>query len=429
MHLTIKNIANNISLYSKYLPDFYFAAILFGQVFFSSIANIFYVENRGVMLVLRFLIMLLSYWYILSHLRRGRAHYLRSLWIACLASFWIIYSFRLFFDLYVSGVALALPAWELFAWILGSSLPIAICSFLFAVQNRLSPILFGQTKYGLCLLGLSIVCFVVNPGPSQGAFYLEHLNAITCANSGCALFFLCFGKILVSKSSYNNLHYSQVIEWAGMAVGLFIVVYSATRGVLLATFLITILSSFLFRSTLKNLVTIQRKIFLLFVPMFFGAIFVASRSPLLLEKLFTSRAPETILTRLEFWRVSAEQFATSPLLGTGFGLQELLGSLEIEKGIYYPHNYLLESLALGGIIMTIPLIYCIFFSVIDFHRRAKFDHSVFPLWLLGAQALTYSMHNGHLGDFPFFWMIFGLIAGSKYRLKNAFNSELAKVND
>ena len=429
MHLTIKNIANNISLYSKYLPDFYFAAILFGQVFFSSIANIFYVENRGVMLVLRFLIMLLSYWYILSHFRRGRAHYLRSLWIVCLASFWIIYSFRLFFDLYVSGVALALPAWELFAWSLGSSLPIAICSFLFAAQNRLSPILFGQTKYGLCLLGLSIVCFVVNPGPSQGAFYLEHLNAITCANSGCALFFLCFGKILVSKSSYNNLHYSQVIEWAGMAVGLFIVVYSATRGVLLATFLITLLSSFLFRSTLKNLVTIQRKIFLLFVPMFFGAIFVASRSPLLLEKLFTSRAPETILTRLEFWRVSAEQFATSPLLGTGFGLQKLLGSLEIEKGIYYPHNYLLESLALGGIIMTIPLIYCIFFPVINFHRRAKFDPSVFPLWLLGAQALTYSMHNGHLGDFPFFWMIFGLIAGSKYRLKNAFNSELAKVND
>ena len=185
---------------------------------------------------------------------------------------------------------------------------IAICSFLFAAQNRLSPILFGQTKYGLCLIGLSIVCFVVNPGPSQGAFYLEHLNAITCANSGCALFFLCFGKILVSKSSCNNLHYSQVIEWAGMAVGLFIVVYSATRGVLLATFLITILSSFRFRSTLKSLVTIQRKIFLLFVPMFFGAIFVASRTPLLLEKLFTSRAPESIHTRLEFWRVSLKRF-------------------------------------------------------------------------------------------------------------------------
>ena len=198
---------------------------------------------------------------------------------------------------------------------------------------------------------------------------------------------------------------------------------------LLATFLITILSGFLFRSTLKIFSNqFKEKSFCcsfqcFLVPYLWQVVL------LLLEKLFTSRAPETILTRLEFWRVSAEQFATSPLLGNGFGLQKLLGSLEIEKGIYYPHNYLLESLALGGIIMTIPLIYCIFFPVINFHRRAKFDPSVFPLWLLGAQALTYSMHNGHLGDFPFFWMIFGLIAGSKYRLKNAFNSELAKVND
>lgn len=429
MHLTTKNIATNVSLYSKYLPHLYFAAILFGQVFLSSVANIFHVENRGVMLGLRFLIMLLSYSYILSHFRRRKACYFRSLWIVCLASFWIIYSFRLFFDVYVSGVALALPAWELFAWSLGSSLPIAICSFLFAAQNRLSPMVFGQTKYGVFLLGLSIVCFVVNPGLSQGAFYLEHLNAITCANSGCALFFLCFGKILVSKSSHKNLHSSQVIEWAGIVVGLFIVVYSATRGVLLATFMITIASIFFFRTTLKIPVSVQRKIFLLLVSVFFGAIFVASRSPLLLEKLFTSRAPETVLTRLEFWRVSAEQFTTSPLLGTGFGLQELLGNLEIEKGIYYPHNYLLESLAIGGIIMTIPLIYCILFPVINFHKRAKFDPSVFPLWLLGAQALIYSMHNGHLGDFPFFWMIFGIMAGSKYRLKDSVDSELAYVND
>ena len=383
MRLTLKNIVHNISLHSKYLPNLYFAAILFGQVFLSSIANIFSVENRVVMLVLRSLIMLLSYWYIFSNFRRGKAYYFRSLWIVCLAFFWIIYSFRLFFDLYVSGVALALPAWELFAWSLGSSLPIAICSFLFAAQNCLSSILFRQTYYGVFLLGLSIVCFLVDPGPSQGAFYLDHLNAITCANAGCSLFFLCFGKILASKSSCDDLHISQSIEWSGMAIGLFIVIYSATRGVLFATILITFLSILLFRPTLKILALVQRKIFLLLASLFFGAIFVASRSPLLLEKLFTSRAPETVLTRLEFWRVSAEQFTINPLLGTGFSLQELLGSLEIEKGIYYPHNYLFESLAVGGFIMTIPLVYCIFFPAINFHRRAKFDPSVFPLWLLG----------------------------------------------
>ena len=41
-----------------------------------------------------------------------------------------------------------------------------------------------------------------------------------------------------------------------------------------------------------------------------------------------------------------------------------------------------------------------------------------------AQAFIYSMHNGHLGDFPFFWMAIGIIAGSMYRIKvgNGVNS-------
>ena len=429
MHLNIKSIAKLISLFSKYLPHLYLAAILFGQVFLSSISNILHLENRGVMLVWRLLMMVLSYWYIFLHFRYGKAHYFRNIWIVCLTTFWIIYSLRLFFDQYISGVALALPAWELFAWSLGSSLPIAICSFLFAAQNRLLSILFGQAKCGVCLLGVSIVCFLVNPGPSQGAFYLEHLNAITCANAGCTLFLLCFAKILVSKSSCNNLHSSQLIEWTGVAVGLFIVIYSATRGVLLATFLITICSFFFFRPSPKSLVSGKIRNSLLLVVLTLAVMFVASRSPLLLEKLFTSRAPDTILTRLEFWRITAEQFIINPLFGTGFGLQELLGSLEIEKGIYYPHNYLFESLAVGGIIMTLPLIYCMLFPVINFHEKAKFDPSVFPLWLLGVQALIYSMHNGHLGDFPFFWMTFGVMAGTKYRINNGVYFESVNVND
>ena len=79
--------------------------------------------------------------------------------------------------------------------------------------------------------------------------------------------------------------------------------------------------------------------------------------------------------------------------------------------------------------MTLPLIYCMLFPVINFHKKAKFDPSIFPLWLLGVQALIYSMHNGHLGDFPFFWMIFGVMAGTKHRINNGVYSESVNVND
>ena len=113
-------------------------------------------------------------------------------------------------------------------------------------------------------------------------------------------------------------------------------------------------------------------------------------------------------------------------MGIGFHLQEILGKLEIEKGIYYPHNYLFESLAVGGILMTLPLFYCMFSPMVSFYKKLRNDPTFLPSGLMLAQAFIYSMHNGHLGDFPFFWMAIGIIAGSKYQRKigNSLNSQL-----
>ena len=74
---------------------------------------------------------------------------------------------------------------------------------------------------------------------------------------------LCFFLFwyLLYKSYCNNLRSSQSIELAGIAVGLFIVIYSVTRGVLLATVLITLVSIFLFRASLEFLVSIKVKLF------------------------------------------------------------------------------------------------------------------------------------------------------------------------
>jgi O-antigen ligase len=141
-----------------------------------------------------------------------------------------------------------------------------------------------------------------------------------------------------------------------------------------------------------------------------------STSPALMDKLFTENRSISVFTRLEFWKTTIEQISNNPFLGVGFRLQEILGSLVIEKGIYYPHNYVLESLAIGGIVMTLPLLYCMLFPGLDFYKKIKLTPSNFPMGLLLAQALIYSMHNGHLGDYPFFWMIIGMMAGSKYRI-------------
>ena len=408
-----------------HITDIYLALILFGQVFLSSIANLLSVDNRLVMLVLRFSIMIFSYGYIYFFLRDKRIQNYFNLWTLSVVLFWFLYLIRLFFDVYVSGVSLALPLWELLAWSLGSSLPIAICSYILASQQSLDSALIRQIKYGVLLLGISTICFLVDPGLAQGRFYLEHLNAITCANAGCALVLLCFARIMLCKINPTEIDSSRLITYSGILIGSFIIIYSATRGVLLASLLIISASVLLLRSRLNFTGFMKSKYSLQLVAVFSALVLLISTSPHLVEKLFTPRSASTVLTRLEFWKISFEQFVANPFMGIGFHLQEILGKLEIEKGIYYPHNYLFESLAIGGISMTLPLFYCMFFPMIGFYKNLKIDPNVLPSGLMATQAFFYSMHNGHLGDFPFFWMAMGIIAGSKYRIKigNGINSQ------
>ena len=408
-----------------HITDIYLALILFGQVFLSSIANLLSVDNRLVMLVLRFSIMIFSYGYIYFFLRDKRIQNYFNLWTLSVVLFWFLYLIRLFFDVYVSGVSLALPLWELLAWSLGSSLPIAICSYILASQQSLDSALIRQIKYGVLLLGISTICFLVDPGLAQGRFYLEHLNAITCANAGCALVLLCFARIMLCKINPTEIDSSRLITYSGILIGSFIIIYSATRGVLLASLLIISASVLLLRSRLNFTGFMKSKYSLQLVAVFSALVLLISTSPHLVEKLFTPRSANTVLTRLEFWKISFEQFVANPFMGIGFHLQEILGNLEIEKGIYYPHNYLFESLAIGGILMTLPLFYCMFFPMIGFYKNLKIDPNVLPSGLMATQAFFYSMHNGHLGDFPFFWMAMGIIAGSKYRIKigNGINSQ------
>ena len=75
--------------------------------------------------------------------------------------------------------------------------------------------------------------------------------------------------------------------------------------------------------------------------------------------------------------------------------------------------------------MTLPLFYCIFFPMVSFYKKLRNDPALLPSGLIVAQAFIYSMHNGHLGDFPLFWMAVGIIAGSIYRIKvgNGINGQ------
>ena len=65
-----------VSQLRVHVPSIYLSLILFGQVFLSSVANLLSVDNRLVMLALRFSIMIFSYGYIYFFLRDKRMQFI-----------------------------------------------------------------------------------------------------------------------------------------------------------------------------------------------------------------------------------------------------------------------------------------------------------------------------------------------------------------
>ena len=156
--------------------------------------------------------------------------------------------------------------------------------------------------------------FLLNLGIQQGAFYLQDLNPITCDNAGLALFLLCFSRVLLKKITRSDFNVSTFITFLGIAIGLFLAFFSATRGVIIAMGLIVLLTTFYLRSHLQLYLFCSRKFILSSAGSLLLIGLSASVSTRLIGKLFTSRALGTIIIWLEMWRQSLSECLHNPLV-------------------------------------------------------------------------------------------------------------------
>ena len=99
----------------------FLALLLFGQVFFSTLAYFFGVENRLFILPFRGLMALYSLYVVLINIVANKSRFLDGFPLS-LVIFWFVYFARLLIDYFLSGVAIALPIWEFFVWGIGGCL-------------------------------------------------------------------------------------------------------------------------------------------------------------------------------------------------------------------------------------------------------------------------------------------------------------------
>ena len=392
------------------IASFVLSFALFGQVFLSSIVNVLSLDNRSVMLVFRLCLMLVNVGYILFSIYQKKSlSIVCKSWINVITFFWSLYMIRLFYDVFLVKVSPSVPYWELMAWGLGSSLVSGVAACLFAPFKNLGVVLYKSIEYGVILLGISVICFAFQ-GIRTRWFYLDHLNAITAANAGCSLVLLSLSSLIARDYCLNNYCYSKYVSFLGIIIGSFIVVFSATRGAILAMVIVSLVGIRSVRFSPSSQFSFSAPRLLITLSLVIFIVGVLSYSDLLIDKIFTSRLWDTVL-RIEFWKLCFREFLSSPLYGIGFNIQSLLGELEIEQGIYFPHNYIFESLAIGGLLLTLPLLGCFLIPIIRLFNFKGFDFTCICLSLLASQVIIYSMHNGHLGEYPAFWLILGLVAG------------------
>ena len=177
-------------------------------------------------------------------------------------------------------------------------------------------------------------------------------------------------------------------------------IYAGSRGALLA-FVCAFLVIF-FVSKFNKLWAL--------VPLLFSAYLLIQFDPSdLVGRLSTAGSDLNSVLRLSAIHESIRVFLAHPFLGAGFGYHLDLSASVGYPQMWYPHNFIFESLALGGLFLTIPLLTCF---VLAIRSCVGFlGHSSMTEWwriAILVQATGYVAFSGHLANVPLFWIALGL---------------------
>lgn len=394
---SIKASASKIQLPSFH-PSIFITLLLFGQVFFSTLSYFLGVENRLFILPFRGLIALYSLYVVLRNIATNRSIFLEAFPLS-LAAFWFVYFAKLLLDHFILGVSIALPIWEFSAWGIGGCfLPSFACYLLSGNSiSRRGQYSMPLLSWGLFLLGSSALFFVFSGGLNlQHRFELPSLNSINVSHSFFVLSLFALSCLVYRHCSTLKSLYAAVVCAFGILMG----ISAGSRGALLA---------FICSCVVIFLVSNFNKLWALIL-LASSAVLLAQFDPSgLLVRLTAAGSDLNSILRLSAILESMRVFWAHPFVGAGFGYHLNLSASVGSSQMWYPHNLISESLALGGIVLTIPLISCILLSVCSCIRfwRSSSSSELWRVALL-VQAFGYVTFSGHLSNVPMFWIALGL---------------------
>ncbi len=406
MRILNSYIRSNFFTDPSNLLSAFLSILLFAQIPVSFLAFEAGFPNRSSMLLLRGLTLIISSLCIIAFSQIKRKARLGK-WVLIILFFWIFYIVRLFFDTTFLGISTTIPTWEILAWAIGVTLipALAIYSISSRCITKLKPSLIISS--GLILLGISAISFSINFNPLENRFLLPDLNPIPAGHAGTSLFLISLCSLLNNKRDGEKSHESYV-QFLGVVLGTAITLASSTRSAFGSLVIGFIMISILQTGQI-NVKSKLLKIWTGLTLITLSCLLLGGSG--LIQKIQTIGQGASELNRIVLASVGLQAWLESPVQGIGFKMHKLLGDVFPELSHYYPHNFIVESLLIGGFLLGLILISFILFTLWRSFLLIKLSKE--DLWLvcLWMQGLVYVMFSGHLGNVPLFWFSSAAICG------------------
>jgi O-antigen ligase len=324
--------------------------------------------------------------------------------VAALVMFWAIYGGRLIWDQWLSPTELVIGAPELLKMLVNSTL-IPVIALPWVLPRRLSlRVLDGSVLLGNLSLAFGLLVFVFRTGEARTYFTrfgFSDLNPIPAGHSSASLVICSVILLLVGSRTRGPLHLG---TWCnglfGLLLGLAGIQFSLTRSALLALLpMVLVVLWYLLRWR-----GISRWLVLsAFVPL---AAVLLPRLQAVLQRGVPADA--SVSGRLIRFQACWDVIRQHPLAGLGFQSQRLLEQLPEPAKNWYPHNLVLESLMIGGVVLFLLLV--IFTGTVLWTGLQLFGVSApdgataQAFTLLWLQGLIHALFSGHLAMLPAFWV-------------------------
>ncbi|HAP15116.1 MAG TPA: hypothetical protein DCR07_03300 [Lactococcus sp.] len=117
--------------------------------------------------------------------------------------------------------------------------------------------------------------------------------------------------------------------------------------------------------------------------------------------------------RTEIWAVAFKKFLQRPIFGHG------MATFQYYEGIVFPHNFILQFLYDGGIVLAVPLLYILVSELLRAVKSTRYSESekfVFIILIAGT-SIPRALVSAESWRLMIFWLLMGTLANQK-RAKN-----------